>query len=568
MNPQKTIINGQEYELVSAEVVDVNFSGKDKDKLYTVKCRLIGGYGSQASISTIQARALDANLKNIPIAGEVVILLRAPTAYNSYLGSSQEYYYTNPVSIQSSVHHNGIPGITEVLPQKNANNKENVRNSQDGVPKKSSQNKEVTRTIDPRFAERLDVRPVQPYSGDIILEGRWGQSIRFGSTIDEGREYPVKPYWQNGLSDIGNPILIISNGTNIEGEKKDNEFIIENPDTDDSSVWMTSGQEVKFTPASTYTPSILDKQVDLFKKNNFAGNQVIIASDRIIFNARKQELIAFSKEGIGLSSEKAISLDGKQVVEMESKRINLGINAKSPVLLGDRTMDWLNELCNILSSFLTATTQLTVPTGVGPSGIPINMSSFVDLKGKVKGIQQKIEKLQSQLAFVNEFSKGPTEEAKSKEQSREQRQEKRDAGEEPPRKASDPNETALSPRDIQTGVQWQGSTLWDPNTGQIYGGRDKDALTWFYDQEWYKQVNNMGDFEVDDYVNPGNKVSGLTVPSNPSEGSTTFNTEFMKSLTNGDVTEEDLQKLKDDYSNPSYNANESGPPDPDPKDVK
>ena len=530
MNPQKTIINGQEYEIVSAEVVDVDFSGKDKEKLYTIKCRILGSFGSQASVSTIQARALDANIKNIPIAGEVVILLKGPTAYNSYLGTGQEYYFTNPVSIQSSVHHNGIPGVSETLGQNTTNDTKSRENSQVGVPSKK---KDTKTTIDPTFGERLDVRPVQPYSGDLIIEGRWGQSIRFGSSIDDRREYPVPTYWKTGLGAVGNPILIISNG-NVANKVKTNHFISENPDLDDASIWMTSGQSVKFTPGSTYTPSIKDKSVDLYIKNQFGGNQVIISSDRLIFNARKQELIAFSKEGIGLSSEKAISIDGKQVVETESKRINLGINAKSPVLLGDRTMDWLNELCQILSSFLTSVGQITVPTGVGPSGIPINLSSFVDLKGKVKGIQQKIEKLQSQLAFVNEFSAGPSEEAKANESEREQKQEKRNAGEPEERKKSDPNETALSSRDIQTANEWQGNTLWDPNRNVIYGTRDKDTTTWFYDKEWEKYVNNMGDADVIDPIT-GQPINGLNVNSDFTRGSTTFNSDFMDSVSKRDV---------------------------------
>ena len=545
MNPHKTILNGQEYELVPAEVVDVDFSGKNKEKLYTVKCRLIGGIGSQASVSTIQARALDANVKNIPIAGEVVMLMKAPTAYNSYVGTGQEYYYTNPVSIQSSVHHNGLPGLTEVIYNNTGSKKENIQNSQDGVPARTSKLKGITTTIDPYFAERLDVYPIQPYSGDMILEGRWGQSIRLGSTIDERREYPVKPYWKNGLSDIGNPILIISNGTNPDSNKKKyNEFISENPDEDDASIWMTSGQSVRFTPASSYLPSITDKSVDLFKQNDFGGNQVIIASDRIIFNARKQELIAFSKEGIGLSSEKAISIDGKQVVETESKRINLGLNAKSPVLLGDRTMDWLNDLCQILSSFLTNVGQITVPTGVGPSGIPINVSSFIDLKSRVKGIQQKIEKLQSQLAFVNEFSNGPTEEAKANEQAREQKQEKRDEGRPEERQNSDPNETSLSPRSIQTRTEWQGNVLWDPNRNVIYGGRDKDSLTWFYDKEWENMISNMGDTEVIDPLT-GQPINGFNVNPDTEKGSTTFDSDFMESVADGD-TKAIEDKLKED----------------------
>lgn len=541
MNPQKTIINGQEYEIVSAEVVDVDFSGKDKEKLYTIKCRLLGSFGSQASVSTIQARALDANIKNIPIAGEVVILFKGPTAYNSYLGTGQEYYFTNPVSIQSSVHHNGIPGVSETLGQNTSNDTKSRENSQVGVPSKK---KDTKTTIDPTFGERLDVRPVQPYSGDLIIEGRWGQSIRFGSSIDDRREYPVPTYWKTGLGAVGNPILVISNG-NVANKVKTNHFISENPDLDDASIWMTSGQSVKFTPGSTYTPSIKDKSVDLYIKNQFGGNQVIISSDRLIFNARKQELIAFSKEGIGLSSEKAISIDGKQVVETESKRINLGINAKSPVLLGDRTMDWLNELCQILSSFMTSVGQITVPTGVGPSGIPINLSSFVDLKGKVKGIQQKIEKLQSQLAFVNEFSTGPSEEAKASESQREQKQEKRNAGEREERQKSDPNETALSPRDIQTANEWQGNTLWDPNRNVIYGTRDKDTTTWFYDKEWQKYTNNMRDSDVIDPIT-GQPINGLDVNPDFTRGSTTFDSDFMDSVAKRDTGAiEDNQQFPD-----------------------
>lgn len=533
MNTRKTILNGQEYELVSAEVVDVDFSGKDKEKLYSIRCKIIGAFGSQAGTNVIQARALDANIKNIPIIGEVVMLLKGPTPHNSYFGTGQEYYYTNPVSIQSSVHHNGIPGVVDVLPSDSPNNQEKRQNAQDGLPSKSSKANSSKKTIDPAFPERLDIRPIQPYSGDIIFEGRWGQSIRFSSTIDERREYPVKPYWKKGQTDVGNPITVISNGTN-PGKKEHNEFIAENPDTDDSSIWLTSGQELKFTPASTYVPSITDKSVDLYVKNKFAGNQVIITSDRLIFNAKKQEFIVFSKEGIGLSAEKAISIDGKQVVEMESARINLGINAKSPVLLGDRTMDWLNELCSILSSFLTSTTKITVPTAWGPSGFPINNPSFIDLKMKVKQLQQKIEKLQSQLAFVNEFTAGPTEEAKANEQAREQKQEKRDAGEPEERQKSDSNETAVAPRDTQTGTEWQGYALWDPNKNRVYGVRDKDATTWFYDSAWGDYVTNMSSDSVEDTIG-GGIVQGFNVPPEYDKGSTTFNSELMDAVTSKDT---------------------------------
>lgn len=414
IDPQKTVYNGSSYEWFPAEVLSVDFSGKNKEKLYTVTCRMHGAFGSQTAYDVIQARIMDANVKNIPIPGEIILVTKGPTAYASAAGTSQEYYYMNPLSIQSSVHHNGLPGLTYMMEDKSSRNVSSRENAQVGLTNKVKERLNVPRTIDPVFAERLDVYPIQPYSGDMILEGRWGQSIRFGSTIDERRDYPQKPIWKKGLGETGNPILVISNGTNPEA-KPFNEFILEDIDKDDASIWMTSGQYVKFTPASTYTPSITNKEINLYTKNEYGGNAVIIASDRLIFNAKKQEILAFSKEGIGFSSEKGISLDAKQVVEFESAgKISLGINAVQPVLLGTNTMNWLNDLCTILLNLTSAIMKQTHPTGTGPSGIPINVGDFSAVKANLQTMIGKINKLPSQLVFVNEKSGGPSEEEVAK----------------------------------------------------------------------------------------------------------------------------------------------------------
>jgi hypothetical protein len=260
--------------------------------------------------------------------------------------------------------------------------------------------------IDYAFPERLDVYPLQPYSGDILLEGRWGQSIRFGSTIDEdSRMYPVKPNWKKGLGDTGNPIMIISNGTNPNPfEKTYNEFTLENIDGDDSSIWLTSGQYVKFTQASTYTKAVSNKNVDLFKANNYSGNQILMASDRIILNCKRQEFIAFAKEGIGLSSEKNVAIDGKTGVEVESARINLGMNASEPALLGNISVQWLSDLCSALTDALNEITLMTVPTGVGPSGTPINTAAFASVRARITSLSGRLEDLKSRLVFLNKDS--------------------------------------------------------------------------------------------------------------------------------------------------------------------
>jgi hypothetical protein len=406
-NPQKTILNGQEYENIPAEVVTVDFSGKNKEKLYTIYCKFLGAFGSQTQQNVVSARPLDANIKNIPVKGEVVMLVKGPTSYNSALRSGQEYYYTNPVSIQSSVHHNGIPGVTDFSDKPSTQNLSARKNAEDGATNRVESRLETGKTIDPGFPERLDVYPIQPYPGDIIIEGRWGNSIRLGSTVDERREYPQRPLWKKGLGDTGNPILIISNGTNPD-KKPFNEFILEDPNNDDTSIWMTSGQSINFTPASTITNSIENRAVNLLTRNVFAGNQILLSSDRIILNAKKQELIGFSSEGIGFSSEKAIALDSGIVVEMESNRINLGINAVSPVLLGDKTMQWLGDLCDSLASLCTSISKQTHLTGTGESLPPTNAPDFNKIKSDIKSLRSSIKSLPSNLVFVCENPGGPT----------------------------------------------------------------------------------------------------------------------------------------------------------------
>jgi len=410
-DPQQITINGINYEFVPAVIERVDFFGENKEKLFKVYCKIMGAHGSQTPSDIIEARPIDSNIKNIPIKGELVFVRKGPTSYNSARATAQEYYYTNPIPVQSSVHHNGLPGVTDFLTKNQIGSVGARNNAEVGVMNAVKSRLQVNKTIDPTFPERKDVYPLQVYSGDILFEGRWGQSIRFGSTVDERRIYPQPPLWKKGLGETGNPITIISNGTNPKG-KAFNQFVIEDPDNDDSGIWLTSGQYIKFTPASKTTPSISSKSIDLFMKNKFGGNQIFLTSDRIIFNAKKQEIIGFSKEGIGFSSEKGISLDGAQVVEIESKKISLGIDALSPALLGDRAIDWLARLSDNIMDICAAIAQQTHPTGTGPSGVPINVAEFATIKSDIASLKSELNTLASRLVFLNEKPGGPSEEEK------------------------------------------------------------------------------------------------------------------------------------------------------------
>lgn len=414
MNLQKIILNATEFEWAPAEVVSADYEGKDPSRLYTIQCKFLNADSSMSPTDLIQARALNANIKQIPLKGEIVFVCKAPTAYHSGAGYGREYYYTSPISIQSSIHHNGLPGANVVVLD-NRSNTEKSSDAQLGLTGKLTDRTDIKETIDPTFPERSDVFPIQPFSGDIIFEGRWGQSIRLGSTVDTRRRYPINPKWGVGTGATGNPITIISNGTNPNSnEKKFNQFHIESPDEDDASIWLTSGQSVKFTPASSYSPSIFDKEIGLFRKNYFAGNQIILASDRIILNANKQEIVGFAKEGIGFATEKTLALNANNIIELEGGRISLGFNATSPMILGDRLIEVLKSLMDILVDMNESIVKMTHPTGVGPSGTPTNSGDYVGYVNGIQRLMNTLPKIASKFAFVNEFSGGASQTDRNK----------------------------------------------------------------------------------------------------------------------------------------------------------
>jgi hypothetical protein len=66
------------------------------------------------------------------------------------------------------------------------------------------------------FTEKSNIFPLYPFEGDVIFEGRWGNSIRFGSTnilpTPANPNFPLNA-WSSTRKN-GDPITIIRNGQN------------------------------------------------------------------------------------------------------------------------------------------------------------------------------------------------------------------------------------------------------------------------------------------------------------------------------------------------------------------
>ena len=119
------------------------------------------------------AYPLQANIKNYPLINEIIYILYLPS--NELLESPLQRipYYLPPINIWSSQHHNGIPTAEQAV---NQNTSDDYLNTTNGNFRQITDNSSDV-YLGKTFKERINTYPLLPYEGDIIYEGRWGNSI-------------------------------------------------------------------------------------------------------------------------------------------------------------------------------------------------------------------------------------------------------------------------------------------------------------------------------------------------------------------------------------------------------
>ena len=182
------------------------------------------------------AKPLYTNIAHYPVANEIVYLVSAPaTDYNDT--GKLINYYLYPHSIFKDPNHNSLP---------------NLLNHEDEFYQGNY------------FKENEIIRPLRPFEGDLIIEGRFGNSIRFGATTDLSQHRKINRWSSKGT--IGDPITIIRNGQTRNPNKPVFESIVENLNTDLSSIYLCSTQQISgFKPASLHSNSYGH---DIFKEKS------------------------------------------------------------------------------------------------------------------------------------------------------------------------------------------------------------------------------------------------------------------------------------------------------------
>ena len=302
------------------------------------------------------AKPLDPSVKSLPLINEVVYILALPNTGIGEFASTKTNYYINTVGIWNHPHHNAFPQNSNILPP--SQQKDYVQTELGSVRRVTDQSTEIF--LGRTFVERGNIHPLIPFEGDKIIEGRWGNSIRFGSTVKNS------PNTWSSTGENGDPITIIRNG---QGNQTDEGWIptVEDVNNDDSSVYFTSTQKIPLE-ASSINDYFSYKTNPPTKPNEYAGRQIILNSGRLVFNTTEDHLLLSSIKSINLNAIESINFDTTGPTVLQSGEVYLGSkNATEPVLLGQST---INLLQTLLQELATLTNILSLQVGV-PPGAPL-----------------------------------------------------------------------------------------------------------------------------------------------------------------------------------------------------
>ena len=362
-------INGSEFQLAFAEVLKVEYEDTNPNFIQSIKCKMLGpGEGEDdGDPSAIQAKPLNPYLRRVPIQGEIVIVLKAPSAAIASMTNNTTLYYLDVLNIQSLINHNSVPTSGKVAGAGSPNT------AAAGAVKLSS-----NPIVDKNFPENEDAAYIQHYVGDVILEGRYGQSLRFSSTQKNKGIFKKPTFWEQGSP--GDPITVLRN-SKFKGPA--HKFYAEDLEKDDSLLILTSDQKLPLKPASNAKKAADEVGI----QDKYEKNQILLNSGRLILNARQEDILAYAKKGVHIAADK-VAIDAQTKFTVDSPAIHLGAMAIEPLILGQKWAAWMN-------SFITALGSCFVMTGIGPSGPLIanpNWSQVAQLQGQIPTLLSLISK--------------------------------------------------------------------------------------------------------------------------------------------------------------------------------
>ena len=195
------------------------------------------------------AKPLFPFLKYYPLINEIVpIITLTGKDYMNNRSEGEANYYFPPINLWNHPHHNTLPALSNYI---NDDKLSEIRKNEDyeqaGLLRRATDGDlDYEIPLGDYFNERLNIKPLRPYEGDHIIEGRFGNSLRFGATA-RSKTIPISQSnnWSAGAKgDIGDPITILRNGQAEGLDEMGWVPTIEDINLDASSIYLTSNQKI------------------------------------------------------------------------------------------------------------------------------------------------------------------------------------------------------------------------------------------------------------------------------------------------------------------------------------
>jgi hypothetical protein len=364
-------INNLKGQMVAARVIDIVLDEnhpKFKDVgqwngIGAIFYEFVNNSGTTSNLS--YALPYDSQQKTYPLVNEIVLLFSLPNQQMGINTANQSYFYLKPLGVWNHPHHDAYPNLVK---SNNPKQSQDYKATENGVVRQvtdGSTEIDLNSPINPSqntFVEKTNIHPLMPYMGDSLMEGRYGQSIRFGSTAKSKSE--ISNNWSS-TGNNGDPITIFRNGQPTNVSDRGWIPITEDITQDLSSVYLTSYQKIPFSLANENFVSYTTKPTT---PAQYVNPQIILNSDRIILNAKNDSVLISGQNSVGISSNGSVNLESTSEMNLASKLIRLGgVKANQSVLRGDETVAYLKILITELQNLSEA---LKVVQD-WPSGAPV-----------------------------------------------------------------------------------------------------------------------------------------------------------------------------------------------------
>ncbi len=222
-------------------------------------------------------------------------------------------------------------------------------------------------------------RAILPGPGDTIFQGRFGQSIHFGSEDKNNTKPNIKISVGQGFDTKLNTL-----------KSADLRFPhLENINNEEACIWITTAEHV---PLKTGSPS-KDKTVKSNSSNeNALHSHIILNSDSLIFNSKKSKISLFANTNFNVSARKEINL------ETPSGVINLLYpDAKNPAVKGRELSKFLEEIIRLFSKNLEQS-QLILKSLIFDEEVE------KEIKNNITNLKSDVQTLISKLKLDKEES--------------------------------------------------------------------------------------------------------------------------------------------------------------------